>query len=290
MIEHFSTKKGGEYRHVLAHRIYLYLAYYRSGRIRISQQKELVKYFKSSHTAVGKAIAHLVESGIGDMKKGYISVIGRKRFEKNINFSKLNTRILFKESDIKDSQQFKKRLFLSLGQGCAMTYGKTIARTDSSNNIPYCDSVTLKGGNDEQSSFFSSVKKPEYIQDQASVYLGKFMDRHPMTVYKKMKKVRIEKVLKGNDEFDFRKNMCTALTVNGFNPEESSQVVHFYESSDAYKRLEQLKSDNQSFHTCFVKEANNGGYAIVKPYPNTYMYGLEVRPIFQNYSTDYLKK
>lgn len=292
MIEQFSAKKGGEYRHTLSHRIYLYLLFCKSGRMKYSNRKELVSYFNSSHTAVGKAIAHLVESGLGDLKKGYISAIGRKRFEKNINFSKLNTRILFKESDIQDSSQFKKRIFLSLGQGCAMAYGRTIAKPDSSNNIPYCDSVTLKGGIDPINLGLvqSTVKKPEYIQDQASVYLAKFMDRHPMTVYRRMRKVRTEKVFYGNEEFDFRKNGCTALTVNGFNTKESSALVHFHESPPAYKRLEELKvNDPSTFNTCFVKEANHGGYAIVKPYPNTYTYGIETKAIFKNLDNKYKK-
>lgn len=287
MIEYFSTKQGGEYRYVLAHRIYLYLAHYRSGRIRVSQQKELVKYFGSSITAVKRAIAHLVENGLADMRKGYISVIGRAKFEKKIKFSKLNVRIQFSESDIKDSAKFKKRLFLASCQGCAMSYGRKVdVSSDSSNNIPYCDSVTLKGGKDL--TFSSLGKKSEFIQDQASVYLAKFMDRHPMSIYRKMRISRMDRIYNGTEEFDYRKNMCTALTVNGFKPEESSQLVHFYDSPSAYIKLEELKAnDPTTFKTCFVKEANHGGFAIVKPYPNTYRYGIHIKPIFKNFDLKY---
>lgn len=289
-IKFFTLKEGGTYRHGLAFRLYLYLCHYNSGRIRWDERKQLVQKFNSSHTAVHKALAYLQEIGFVKLNNKWISAIGHDKTREitktrvgrnfNIEFS-FDLKLLF------DRVKFTNHLFLSIFQSSAMIRGKKKALIPQANTNS--DGVMLKSGFGDNSTPDITVSNPGFIQRQSSTYLAKMTERHPITVFNRNKKIDAENhyLLNPEPKREKEKGHRTALTVNGFNTREYSQIVGFREFDQASTHLKKLQEKDHSFKPCFVMEAAHGGYVIVKHIPNEYLFSVKTKKEYKNFKEDF---
>lgn len=290
-IKYFTLKDGGSYRHTLSYRIYLYLCHLHSGRIKWEDRKELVNTFKSSHTAVQKALKHLEKIDFITIHKNWITTKGHDKINDIVKDKigrNFNIEFNFTLDILLDRLKFSNHLFLSLFQSSAMLRGK------KKKLIPQAkinsDSVMLKGGLENEDSLGSSViEKIGFIQKQSSTYLAKMTDRHEITMFNRNKKISAENhyLLNENPLREKAKGHRTALTVNGFNTKEYSQLIVFREWSDANNHLKQLIEKTPSYKSCFVMEANHGGYVIAKYIPDEYLFAIETKRIMKNRNYDF---
>ena len=59
LVKLFNQKVNNSYRYTLANRVYLYLIYAKSGRIKVNQKIDLITFFNTSHSALNKALNYL---------------------------------------------------------------------------------------------------------------------------------------------------------------------------------------------------------------------------------------
>lgn len=291
-IKYFTEKQGDIYRHNLAHRLYLYLAHFHHGRIKWSNRKHLVKTFKSSHTAIFKAMAHLSTHGLIDVKKGgWIQVTGKDKLQPKL-LSKtgrdFNIEFKFTYNLLFDRLKFNNHLFLTLFQASAMLRGKKL----KSKAIPLTNLSDCRMQGEDQSEGSESTKNannPGFIQLQSSTYLAMMTDRHPATTFKRNKKIDLENhYLKNPDPLrEKERGNRTALTKDGFNTKHFSEIVGFRDRESAQMHLNKLKTTDKSFNGCYVMEANHGGFVIVKHIPNEYLFRVQTKKSFSNFDFDF---
>jgi hypothetical protein len=252
LIKYMTLKSGNVYRHTLSWRVYLYLAHFHSGRIEWKERKHLVEIFKSSHTAIHKALAYLQEEGFCEIKSGWITIKGEEKTRKLVlphigrNF---NISFEFKLETILSRTKFYNYLFLSIYQSSAMVRGKNSKTVQGYGNMKKMirctpqaktnsDSVMLKGGHKVNSPYEQSVNFNGSIQRQSSTYQAKMTDRHPMSSYK-----RIKKIIKDNNIMDNECGMFFHYNLKYVNFAENKEgKSEFYSSQDAFELMKEIKN------------------------------------------------
>lgn len=303
-IKYFTSKRdntlemNGIYRHNLAFRVHLYLTYYRGGRINLKHRKVLVEKFKTSHTALRKAIDFLKEIGFVYIQSGWL-ICRKQEFcsfltnaETDRNF---NIKFKFTHDILFDRKKFTNHLYLTIFQASAMIRGRSSKKLATRPKNPKHGSTILKGEdkkswNDDNSCSHPLEYKTDFTQLQASAYLAKMTNRHPMTMFNRNKKIDAENHYLTNPEplREKESGMKTALTEDGFNTKENSAIVGFREKYSAENHLRKLKQDDPAmFNPCFVMEANHGGFVIVKKIPNKYTFGVETKKSFKKFDYDF---
>jgi len=281
-IKFFTQKDEGVYRHVLSFRIYLYLCHYHSGRIKWDDRKHLVQQFNSSHTAVKKALEYLDLINFVKIDKGWITANGQKQVHEILEHGVgriFNIEFLFDLNILANAKKFANHLFLCIFQSSAMIRGRKKKVLIPQKNHTNC---MLENGQNENSG-------NEFIQKQSLTYLAKMTERHPQTIFKRNQGINAENhyLTNSNPKRTKTSSGRTALTKDGFNTREYSQIIGFRDQIDATNYLTDLKKTDSSFNPCYVMEANHGGYVIVKHIPDEYLFNVKTKKSFKNYNEDF---
>lgn len=288
-IKFFTLKEGETYRHTLSHRIYLYLKHFHSGRIRWDERKHIVHTFKSSHTAVNKALKYLEQINFCKIKNGWIEVTGEYRTRK-ITRDKIgrnfNIEFEFNLDILLNCKKFTNHLFLSIYQSSAMLRGKISQSVRGYGNMKKMrrcspqtklnsDSVMLKDGQKlNYIDFGSSVNYNGFIQRQSSTYQAKMTNRHPMTSYKRMRSL-----IKDHNIFNDESMLYFHYNVNYKDfMKKDKEVVEFYSYDDAKEFLDLNKKGNS-----WIEEQNSKTYKIRIILPFYYSFMIPTKLQFKNF-------
>lgn len=280
----------GEYQFTLAHRIYLKVVHFNSGRINKKNDiKEIVSYFNSHKKSVLNAIKHLEEKGLVKSSKNYFTFVGRDTFLE-LYPSKSKTTFKFSEEDLTDLKRFKAKLFACLGQTIAQTYGKKTITNEIGYIVKYMSPI-------EKSNIGKFIKKekPTYVssnhlipglrldwtQEQSCTYLGILMNRTKQVMSVKIKqadefnflKVQSKKIKKENSNEFIYERRFSYLKSKSF---ECGEAISYSSYNEALNELNRLKSEMGSyFDKSIVKFVPKLGFSIVKFLPNEISYKLE---------------
>ncbi len=284
IIKYMTLKQGNAFRHNLSWRLYLYLAHYKSGRMKWSERKELVETFKSSHTAIHKALAYLQEEGWLTMNAEWIQVHGERKVRK-ITLSKIgrnfNIEFEFNLNLLFDRKLFTNHLFTSIFQSSAMIRGKVNELDLIPQTKLNSDSVMLKGGLDSEMNPFSSVKTKEFIQPQSSTYLGRMTDRNPITIFNRNK--QINQNWNGLRVRFIQTKYQQGLTENGFCPEVKSPLIASRDKSEMVEKLKKLQAIDPSLNSAFVKKTRYNAYIITKQPAHKYGYRIKTKSSYKKF-------
>lgn len=290
-IKFFTSKERENYRHTLAHRIYLYICHYHHGRIKWQDRKKLVQLFKTSHSTLKKSFIYLYSRGLIEIKNGaWIHAIGKKKLTEKvlpIIGRDFNIEFKFEYNLLFDSKKFLNHLFLTIFQSSAMVRGKEV---NSRKSVPLTNlsDCRLQGEGLNENSV-SDNQNSGFIQLQSLTYLAKMVDRHPITIFNRNKQINAENhyLVTDNPKREKESSMRTALTKDGFNTKEYSPIIGFRDKESADKHLKELKTKDKSFLPCFTMEANHGGWVIVKQIPDRYLFTVTTKKTFKKFNYDF---
>lgn len=279
LIRYFISKENGNYRHVLAFRVYLYLIFFHHGRIRFNNRKELVKIFNSSHTAILKSLIFLESCGFVKVRKGWIESISWRKLDIEVQDK---IRFEFTEPLLYNRNQFVNHLYVCAFQTSAMKRGK---KRQTKVNKYQLDPQYLEW----VSQRIPHLKVPqegtiinEFIQKQSLTYLGNMIDRHPITVFKRNRKINNENhyLLNPFPKRTFTTGNRAALTEGGFIPKTYSKICTFptLESAKQHRNLK-LGVEYDHFKGSFIGKSKYGNYLIIKGFPTEYTYSIPFKLI-----------
>lgn len=319
MLAFFHSKErgayNGEYQFTLAHRIYLYLLHYKSGRIHKSSIKEIVSFFSSHKRSVLKALKHLEEKSLVKETENYFESVGKNRFKK-IHMSTFKDKVEFEftEQDLLDLKRFKAKVFSSVGNVIAKKKGRKLITQFGGNltkdkalykrhkilkvkgqlvldylkpednpilNCPY----STQRDRDRASYFEPSLN---WTQQQGSRYLSMIMGRGRKTIINNLRTSNKLEFIKNNSigsktvfiNGKIKKIKIAdsvVLTDGGFSSNNFAKLRTFDNYFDAKEVLNQLQSsDFDLINKTFIKKVRNS-YYIMKALPNTIVYKLKTK-------------
>jgi hypothetical protein len=260
-----TSRCGGEFRHTLAHRLYLYILHYHAGRFNQTQRKQLVKVLNTSHTALAKAIAHLEQIGLAKTCKNYVTCKSQNHIK-----SQFNVRFEFNLTELLDPQRFKNKLFRCRMQTIAAIYGQ---KKKKKNLFP-C-----------RTSDHTCTDGSEFIQRQSASYLAKMSNMCERNVQRRLTSIRKENTKElewGYSTVDHRgfgtsylknKPSFHDLTEAGHCPKEKAKIKRFHSFADAQQAAQATQDA-----TVHVKQVGIM-YAVAKPKPITWKHSIPCKGI-----------
>lgn len=218
-------RNGGEYRHTLAHRVYLYALHYCAGRFRHCDRKRLVMALGTSTGAFERALDHLTEIGLARRSRNYTEFVGQTRIK-----SKWNIRFQFTYEELCNPQSFKNKLFRCQMQTIAAMYGQ---KKHKRNLFP------------QRKNDHTVNERCEFIQKQSASYIAKIAGISHRGAQERLKRIRVEQTPElewGYRTSDYRgfgtmyhkdEIALNDLTTDGHKPKVKSKIRRFHTKAEA---------------------------------------------------------
>lgn len=255
LVDLFTQKTGrnsGEYRHTLAHRVYLYGLHYCGGRFRQTQRKALVTALGTSVNAFEAAVEHLVEIGLARRAKNYVSFKSQTCIK-----SKWNIRFQFTYKELCNPQTFKNKILRCQMQTIAAMYGKKKHRR---NLFP------------QRTNDHVVNERCEFIQKQSASYIANVAGISQRGAQERLKRIRLEQTPElewGYRTSDYRgfgtmyhkdEIALNDLTENGHKPKVKSKIKRFNTKAEA----ESVKLELNNPKTIIAFKGSNYGVFTVE--------------------------